>query len=160
MGKQLGDVDESGFEDLPAYKFAEYFNSKDLSRNPIGSGPYKLKEWVSNDKIVLERDPNYWGYKAGITEKHIASRISYLFKQEGGDGDSYDPIIASGKNGALPHATPSEKIIEKAKSALEQDFKPISDMRASRKYRMEVAKNLLHKCFLEITQKKLIRVNN
>jgi len=51
--------------------------------------------------------------RAGVTEKHIASRISYLFKQEGGDGDSYDPIIASGANGALPHATPSDKEVEK-----------------------------------------------
>ena len=54
----------------------------------------------------------------------------------------------------------TEQIINKAKEALEKDFKPISDMRASKKYRMEVAKNLLHKCFLEIAQKKLIRVNN
>ena len=51
--------------------------------------------------------------KVGVTEKHIAARISYLFKQEGGDGDSYDPIIASGANGALPHATPSDKKVEK-----------------------------------------------
>ena len=51
--------------------------------------------------------------KVGVTEKHIAARISYLFKQEGGDGDSYDPIIASGANGALPHATPSDKEVEK-----------------------------------------------
>ena len=53
-----------------------------------------------------------------------------------------------------------EQIINKAKEALEKDFKPINDMRASGKYRMEVAKNLLRKCFLEIEQKKLIRVNN
>tara|TARA_Y100001936_G_scaffold45098_1_gene43959 strand:- start:3009 stop:4085 length:1077 start_codon:yes stop_codon:yes gene_type:complete len=51
--------------------------------------------------------------KVGVTEKQIAARISYLFIQEGGDGDSYDPIIASGANGALPHATPSDKEIEK-----------------------------------------------
>ena len=50
--------------------------------------------------------------KAGVTEKHIASRISYMFKQEGGDGDSYDPIIASGSNGALPHATPSDNQVK------------------------------------------------
>ena len=50
--------------------------------------------------------------KVGVTEKHIASRMSYLFKQEGGDGDSYDPIVASGANGALPHATPSENTIK------------------------------------------------
>jgi xanthine dehydrogenase small subunit len=60
----------------------------------------------------------------------------------------------------LKNSTMSEKIIEKAKKALEQDFKPISDMRASAKYRMLVAKNLLNKCLLEIMQKRLIRTIN
>ena len=54
----------------------------------------------------------------------------------------------------------TEQIIEKAKEALDLDFKPISDMRASRKYRLIVAKNLLKKCFLELTHKKLIRIMN
>ena len=53
----------------------------------------------------------------------------------------------------------SNKTINKAKKFLEKDFKPITDARASNKYRMEVAKNLLEKCFLEIKQKKLLRVN-
>jgi len=53
----------------------------------------------------------------------------------------------------------SDKIISKAKKLLERDFKPITDARASKKYRMEVAKNLLEKCFLEVKQKKLIRIN-
>ena len=52
----------------------------------------------------------------------------------------------------------TEEIIHKAKKALEKDFKPISDMRASGLYRMEVAKNLLEKCCAEIKQKKLIGV--
>jgi peptide/nickel transport system substrate-binding protein len=33
---------------------------KDLSRNPVGTGPFKLKEWVSGDKIVMERNPSYF----------------------------------------------------------------------------------------------------
>ena len=53
----------------------------------------------------------------------------------------------------------SNKTINKAKKFLEKDFKPITDARASNKYRMEVAKNLLEKCFLEIKQKKLLRIN-
>jgi len=60
----------------------------------------------------------------------------------------------------LLNSTITEPIIEKAKKALEQDFKPISDMRASGKYRIIVAKNLLKKCFLEAVNKKLIRVVN
>ena len=53
----------------------------------------------------------------------------------------------------------SNQNIDKAKKLLEKDFKPITDARASNKYRMEVAKNLLEKCFLEIKQNKLIRLN-
>jgi len=53
----------------------------------------------------------------------------------------------------------SEENIEKAKKTLEKDFKPISDMRASKNYRMEIAKNLLIKCFMEIKDNKLLRLN-
>lgn len=58
------------------------------------------------DKIIPE-------LKTGAKEKDIAARISYLFKINGAEGDSYDPIIASGYLGALPHARPSEKEFEK-----------------------------------------------
>ena len=59
----------------------------------------------------------------------------------------------------LNSSTPvTEEKIHKAKQALEIDFKPISDMRASSKYRMEVSKNLIEKCFLEIKNKKRISV--
>ena len=50
--------------------------------------------------------------------------------------------------------------IDKAKNALEKDFSPISDMRASSRYRKIIAKNLLEKCFLEINEKKIIGINN
>jgi xanthine dehydrogenase small subunit len=53
----------------------------------------------------------------------------------------------------------SEDTILKAQMSLEKDFQPINDMRASKNYRMEIAKNLLMKCFIEIKKNKLIRLN-
>ena len=53
----------------------------------------------------------------------------------------------------------SEEVILNAKMSLEKDFQPIDDMRASKNYRMEIAKNLLIKCFSEIKNNKLIRLN-
>ena len=51
--------------------------------------------------------------KIGATEKEISAKISYLFKMNGADGDSYESIIASGYLGALPHARPTNKVFEK-----------------------------------------------
>ncbi|WP_413528891.1 xanthine dehydrogenase small subunit [Rahnella inusitata] len=51
--------------------------------------------------------------------------------------------------------------IERACQALEQDFTPISDFRASREYRMQVAKNLLRRCHIEMTSPEtLMRVTH
>ena len=51
--------------------------------------------------------------KEGITENEIAAQISYKFKKHGAEGDSYDPIVASGWRSALPHATPTSKVLDK-----------------------------------------------
>ena len=51
--------------------------------------------------------------KVGAKEREIAAKISYLFKMNGADGDSYDSIIGSGWLGALPHAVPTDKKFEK-----------------------------------------------
>ena len=58
----------------------------------------------------------------------------------------------------LLNSSITKDVINKAKNALEKDFLPISDMRASGKYRKIIAKNLLEKCFLEINEKKIIGI--
>jgi len=51
--------------------------------------------------------------KIGAIEKDISAKISYLFKTNGAEGDSYESIIGSGYLGALPHARPTDKAFEK-----------------------------------------------
>lgn len=36
---------------------------ENLATDPVGTGPYKLKTWKRGDKIVLERNDEYWGEK-------------------------------------------------------------------------------------------------
>ncbi|MCE5194394.1 MAG: peptide-binding protein [Nitrospiraceae bacterium] len=48
---------------------SQYYN-----RNPIGTGPYKLKEWVTGQKIVLEAFDRYFEGRAGI-DKYVTRII-------------------------------------------------------------------------------------
>ena len=74
-------------------------------------------------------------------------------------GMSSTPKRAFNCEKVLVNSNISYKTIGKAKKLLEKDFKPITDTRATQNYRMEVAKNLLEKCFSEVKQKKNIRIN-
>lgn len=43
--------------------------TEDVSANPIGSGPYRVKENVSGSKLVLEKNPDYWNEERGFYEE-------------------------------------------------------------------------------------------
>jgi Xaa-Pro aminopeptidase len=47
----------------------------------------------------------------GRTEREVAWRLRELMHAHGSDVQSFDTIVASGPNGALPHARPTDRII-------------------------------------------------
>ncbi len=47
--------------------------------------------------------------KPGMTELEIAAHLEFGLKMNGASGNSFDPIVASGVNSALPHAVPTSK---------------------------------------------------
>ena len=59
------------------------------------------------------------------------------------------PKRSSACETALTGQAWSEETVRKAAEALARDFQPISDMRASADYRLQAAKNLLLKAFVE-----------
>ena len=50
--------------------------------------------------------------RPGVTEKEIAARLQYLMLHFGAERMSFDPIVASGPNGSMPHAVPTERKIQ------------------------------------------------
>lgn len=40
-------------------------HGKEFGRNPSGTGPFKFEEWASNERVVVVRNDDYWGEKAG-----------------------------------------------------------------------------------------------
>lgn len=50
--------------------------------------------------------------KIGMSEKEIAAEIENFFMKNGADELAFTTIVASGKNSSMPHAVPTDKLIE------------------------------------------------
>lgn len=49
--------------------------------------------------------------RSGMTEREIALELEFLMRKAGASGTSFNPIVASGPQSALPHARPGERIL-------------------------------------------------
>ncbi len=50
--------------------------------------------------------------EGGVSENDVAAELEYRMRRGGADGLSFETIVASGPNGALPHARPSARQLE------------------------------------------------
>ena len=50
--------------------------------------------------------------RPGVTEQEVVAVLEMRMRQAGGEGPSFETIVASGPNAALPHATPGSREIE------------------------------------------------
>jgi|TARA_B110000240_G_scaffold15008_1_gene15390 peptide/nickel transport system substrate-binding protein len=67
-----------------------------IATNPIGTGPYRLVEYVSNSNLTFEANPNYWGEAPAI--KSVNVRIVT-------DGTAGLNALAAGEVDAIPVIT-------------------------------------------------------
>ncbi len=137
----------------------------------IGYRKTKLKknEFIRSIKIPLFKKNIFKAFKISKRFDDDISSICGSFNFEINNNKIKQVFIAYGGMAEVPkRAKACEEILKgkplkintfiKAKDYLEKDFEPIGDMRASKEYRLEIAKNLLIKCFIEINTKKLTRV--
>lgn len=50
--------------------------------------------------------------RPGMTEREVAARLVYELMLLGAEKPSFDPIVAAGANGSMPHAVPGDTVIE------------------------------------------------
>lgn len=50
--------------------------------------------------------------RSGMSEREVAARLVYEMMRLGGAKPSFDPIVAAGANGSMPHAVPGDTVIE------------------------------------------------
>lgn len=51
--------------------------------------------------------------RPGVTEREVAAKLTYDMLRFGAEKNSFDPIVASGPNGSMPHAVPGDRAIQK-----------------------------------------------
>lgn len=85
-GADKGSVDASGvFHPTGTYATA----------HPTGTGPFMLQSWTRGDKLVLVRNPNYWGKKAILRQlifRPIADNAARLQALQNGEIQGYDLV--------------------------------------------------------------------
>lgn len=121
-------------------------------------------EFVEN--IIVPPKARTTTFKTYKVSKRFDQDISAVcfalaFSTEGGDhisgvrlaygGMAATPKRASHAEAILNGQPWNEATLRAAQAALEKDFAPLTDMRASKEYRMQIAKNLLERAFMEST---------
>jgi len=69
-----------------------------------------IKEAIKITEKAFKKIITY--IEPGMKEREVAAELEYYLRKLGGEGPSFDFIIASGKRSALPHGVASDKTIE------------------------------------------------
>ena len=133
----------------------------------------KLKkgEFIYSIKIPINKNKIFKAYK--ISKRFdddissVCGAFSFLIKKNkitkaaiAYGGMSEIPKRALTIEKKLINSEFSENTFSKAVNLINKDFSPLDDMRASKNYRINVAKNLLLKAFYEIKNRQKIRINS
>jgi len=129
----------------------------------VSYGKQDIKPGEFLEKIILPKPaagPSFAAYKISKRFDQDISALCAAFAVTF-EGETISDIrLAFGGMAGTPKRAPQaeaallgkafdEATIKSAMAALEQDFSPLDDMRASARYRMQVAQNLLMKMYLE-----------
>jgi len=85
----------SGF--MPIYP--AHVDPAELRARPVGTGPFRLKEYVQDQRVVLEKNPDYFvkgrPYLDGVEYHSISSRVARQAALQSGQMDAYSTIEGS-----------------------------------------------------------------
>ena len=152
------------FKSIKTIPISEFFLSYRKTRLKKGEFLYSVeipinkKNYFKAYKISKRFDDDISSVCASfnfLVKKNIILKANIAY-----GGMSEIPKRASLIEKALTNSVFSEDTFSKAKNLIDADFSPIDDMRASKNYRADVAKNLMMKFFYEVSGKKNLRVNS
>jgi len=89
----------------------EWEGKSDILTHQIGSKEEVEVEHIRRSQEITESAFEHilGVLEPGVMEKEIAAEITYQHLKRGAEKMSFDPIVASGPNGARPHARPTDR---------------------------------------------------
>ncbi len=128
----------------PAEHIAETGGGGDLLRNPIGTGPFKLKEWAAGESVIMERNDDYWGEPAPfqtLVFRWSTEGAARLLELQSGNvdqitnlsPDDFDTVKNDSSLTFIPVANPNILYL-----AMTNTFEPFNDVRVRQAVAMGV----------------------
>jgi len=117
-------------ENFITFNYFNYIQKKleDINLVPANNKISKLRYQKNTQEIALMQraaeitdaamNAAIKSIKVGMTETEVAGIIEHEMRKKGSQGTAFETIVASGPNSALPHATSSERKIQKSEIVL------------------------------------------
>lgn len=123
-------------------------------RGVVGTGPFVFSEWIDGDRVILTRNDNYWGEKAGVERivfRGIEEAATRLAELEAGSidiavnlaPDDYD-TVASNANLELALSSADLRI---GYVGMHQANKPFDDLRVRQAIAYAIDKDAIIEAF-------------
>jgi peptide/nickel transport system substrate-binding protein len=124
------------------------------SNPPVGTGPFKFSDWVKDDKIILVRNPDYWGEKAKVDQlifrvipdnaaRYLALKTGEIQGMEGANKE--DAIAAKQESGLQVLLRPPLNV---GTVMFNLEMPPFNDIRVRKAIAMAIDKESLVKAFI------------
>ena len=123
IGELIAPGNVCGFENL-SISYSRYLSLSKAAETLIPAGDLTvslrqikdeselkyIREAVAIADRAFEHICSY--IRVGMTEKEIAAEIDCFMLKNGGEGNSFDTIVAAGERGSLPHAIPTDRPVK------------------------------------------------
>lgn len=119
-------------------------------RIPLNLNNYQLASYKVSKRYDQDISAVCAAFVVGLDENKVVQHIRMAF-----GGMAAIPARALACEAALLGQAWEQSVIDQASSKLDEDFSPLSDMRASASYRQRVAKNLLQRFYLQIVDDRV-----
>lgn len=121
--------------------------------NPIGTGPYTIKEWVHGDHITFAANPNYWGdapKNKTVVLKWSKEASQRLIELQSGQADGMDNVAP--EDVATVQKDPNLKLYPRAPETvvylgMNNNYPPFDDEKVRQAVAMAIDKDRLVKNF-------------